>query len=84
MKNMRYLFFKKTNDTANSSFKKNLNPPVLGTPTVVTGQSFGGNDIQVFPSDTIQSEVHISFDDHNPSHLLISANTLLSSFGFVP
>ncbi len=39
--------FKKTNDTANSSFKKNLNPPVLGTPTVVTGQSFGGNDIRM-------------------------------------
>lgn len=30
----------------------------------------------MFPSNTSQSEVHISLDVNNPSHLLISANTI--------
>lgn len=64
--------FKKTNDT---TYKPLMKSSVLVTPNVMTGQYFGGQDIQVFPSSTSQSEVHISLNVQTPTELLISANT---------
>ena len=68
---------KKVNDTTYNPLKKSS---VLVTPKVTAGQYYGGQDIPVFPSNTEQSEVHISLDVNNPSHLLISANTLLGPY----
>ena len=60
--------FKKTNDTTYKPLKKST---VLVTPNVTIAQYFGGQDIQVFPSNTPQSEVHISLNLQTPSELLI-------------
>lgn len=70
--------FKKSNDTTTSSSpKKTSSTSALIIPKIAAGQSFGGQDIQVFPSDVEQSEVHISLNVNNPTQLLISANTFL-------
>lgn len=64
--------FKKTNDTTYKLLKESS---ILVTPNVTAAQYFGGQDIQVFPSGTSQSEVHISLNLETPTELLISANT---------
>jgi len=60
-----YPVFKKPYDTANYWIKKNISP-ISVSPAALTGQIFGGKDIQVFPSNTQQSEVHISLDINTP------------------
>ncbi len=63
-----YPVFKKPYDTTNSWLKKNISLTSV-SPTVLTGQIFGGKDIQVFPSNTSQSEVHISIDTTNSKNI---------------
>jgi len=60
--------FNQTKDTTKNLLKNSTNLNSTTT-TILAGQAYGGAGIQVFPSSTIQSEVHVSLDIHNSSHI---------------
>lgn len=56
----------------------NTIPTTPNSPSTITDNV----DVRIFPSTTIQSEVHISINRNNPNNLITSCNTIFPHTGF--
>lgn len=64
-----------------SNFTPKFNSSIKTKANASTSSITDAQDVRVFPSPNVQSEVHISINKTNPNNLVASANTLLGASG---